>query len=167
MSASGIGMVDNYIQRILDWPAPKTMKEMNSMLGFFSYYRSFIPAFSEYTYEMNAEKKKKKLEWTETMAKNLEKLKEAFKTASIRSVPKFDLPEIFQLTTDYSGKAISAILSQVQDGKERLIAACGRKTTDAESRYASWKGEMSAVVYGIRKFFSILSFRKFQINLNS
>ena len=167
LSASGIGMVDNYIQRILDWPAPKTVKEMNSMLGFFSYYRSFIPAFSEYTYEMNAEKKKKKLEWTETMAKNLEKLKEAFKTASIRSVPKFDLPEIFQLTTDYSGKAISAILSQVQDGKERLIAACGRKTTDAESRYASWKGEMSAVVYGIRKFSSILSFRKFQINTDS
>ncbi len=35
---------------------------------------------------------------------------------------------MFQLTTDYSCRAISTILSQAQDRKEQLIAAMGCKT---------------------------------------
>ncbi len=87
--------------------------------------------------------------------------------APIRAPPRFDLPAVFQLTTDYSSRAISAILSQVQGGEERLIAALGRKTTDPETRYPSWKGKMAAIMYRIRKFHSILSYRSFQINTDS
>ncbi|MCP3664111.1 MAG: hypothetical protein GY696_16745, partial [Gammaproteobacteria bacterium] len=63
--------------------------------------------------------------------------------------------------------AISAILSQVQDGQERLIAAVGRKTTTAERNYASYKGEMAAVICGCRKFNPILSYRRFVLNTDS
>ncbi|MCP3668741.1 MAG: hypothetical protein GY696_40705, partial [Gammaproteobacteria bacterium] len=56
---------------------------------------------------------------------------------------------------------------QVQDGQERLIAAVGRKTTNAERNYASYKGEMAAVIFGCRKFNSILSYRRFVLNTDS
>ncbi|MCP3666293.1 MAG: hypothetical protein GY696_27965, partial [Gammaproteobacteria bacterium] len=84
-----------------------------------------------------------------------------------RVPPLFDLEEPFQLTTDFSSKAISAILSQVQDGQERLIVAVGRKTTTAERNYASYKGEMAAVIFGCRKFNPILSYRRFVLNTDS
>jgi fatty-acid desaturase len=43
----------------------------------------------------------------------------------------------------------------------------GRKATDPETSYLSCKGEMAAIMYGIRKFHSILSYRTFQINTDS
>ncbi|MCP3668390.1 MAG: hypothetical protein GY696_38875, partial [Gammaproteobacteria bacterium] len=45
--------------------------------------------------------------------------------------------------------------------------AMGRKTTDTEKRYPSWKGEASAIVFRIRKYQHILSFKKFIINTDS
>ena len=116
---------------------------------------------------MNAQKTAKVLEWTEEMSPKLTQLKEKFAAAPIRSLPRFNIEEPYQLTTDFSSKAISAILSQVQDGQERLIAAVGRKTRTAEKNYATYKGEMSAVIFGCRKFNHILSYRRFVLNTDS
>ena len=115
------------------------------------------------TAEMNAQKTLKVLEWTEDMTAKLAQLKEKFAVTPIR----FDIDEPFQLTTDFSIKAISAILSQVQDGQERLIAAVGRKNTTAEKNYPSYKGEMSAVIFGCCKFNHILSYSWFVLDTDS
>ena len=64
----------------------------------------------------------------------------------------------FILTTDFSAKGMSAILSQVQNGKERLIACSGRKCTPPEQSYASIKGELAAIIYGLRKYESFLRY---------
>ncbi|MCP3662411.1 MAG: hypothetical protein GY696_07945 [Gammaproteobacteria bacterium] len=141
-------MIPGNVRRIQDWHSPKTVAELNLLLGFFGYYRSFIRRFSEMTCDMNDQKKLKKLSWSEEMEKELRALKQEFKDAPIRAVPVFDIDEPFKLTTDFSMKAMSAILSQVQDGHERLIVAMGHKMTDAEPPYPSWKGEASAVIYG-------------------
>jgi transposase InsO family protein/dUTPase len=167
LSEEGIAMQDAYIARILDWPAPENPRDLMALLGFFGYYRAFIPEYADLTYEMNQQKTARELAWTPEMSTQLEQLKNKFRDAPIRAPPRFDLPAVFQLTTDYSCRAISAILSQVQGGEERLIAALGRKTTDPETRYPSWKGEMAAIMYGIRKFHSILSYKSFQINTDS
>ena len=58
---NGIGMQQEYVKSILEWPAPKTVKQMNTFLGFVSYYRSFIPDISQLTNEMNAQRKCKQL----------------------------------------------------------------------------------------------------------
>ena len=167
LSSDGISMIDSYMDRIKEWPVPTTTKELNTMLGFFGYYRSFIKSFASLTAEMNEQKKKLKLEWTPTMDENFKTLKEEFLKSPVRAPPRFNSPEPFQLTTDYSSTAIAAVLSQVQDGEERVIGCMGRKCTGAEKRYPSWKGEMSAIIYGIRKFHHILSYKKFIINTDS
>ena len=71
------------------------------------------------------------------MSDKIRQLKEKFVTAPIRVLPRFELEAPFQLTTNFSSKAISGILSQEQDGQERLIAAVGCKTTLAERNYPS------------------------------
>ena len=95
---------------------------------------------------MNAQKKSEKLEWTAIMQEKFEKLKDAFKRNPIRSYWRYDLEDKFILTTDYSKENLGAILSQMQEGKERMIAATGRKMTRYEKNYISHKGELSAII---------------------
>ena len=38
----------------------------------------------------------------------------------------------------------------MQEGKERMIAATERKTTQYERNYPSHKGELSAIIYGLK-----------------
>ena len=45
----GISTDPAKVQKIMDFPTPKDVHEVRSILGFFSYYRHFIPHYSEIT----------------------------------------------------------------------------------------------------------------------
>ena len=167
VSENGVAMRKEYVDKILEWPRPETNKELQTFLGFLSYYRQFIADFSKLTSDMNGQKKKDKLEWTEQMSNDFEELKNQFRHAPIRGYPRYDLPEPFILTTDWSKKAVGGVLSQVQDGAERMIACVGRKCTKHEANYASVKGELAALVFAVRKFEHLLRYRKFIVKTDS
>ena len=79
VSEEGIGMQSEYMDRIVNWPTPKTTKQLQSWLGFVNYYRSFIQNFSVLTAEMNVQRREKTLKWTEVMEEKFKELKEKFK----------------------------------------------------------------------------------------
>ena len=161
VSAQGIKMKPSYVEKIADWPAPKTIKELNTFLGFCGYYRTFIKDFSMLTNEMNSMKKETKLVWNDVLEEKFKLLKEEFSKMPVRSYPDYSSDEPFQVAVDFSMENVAAVLSQVQDGQERFIAGVGRKTTKYERNYHSCKGELSAIIYALRKFEHILRFRKF------
>ena len=167
VSGDGIRMRPDYVDKIMKWPNPKNGKELRSLLGFMSYYRSFIPLYSALTAELNGQRLVKTVTWTPTMGKCLEQLKEEFLKDRIRAYPRWDISDPFILTTDFSSEAIAAIVSQRQDGEEKFIAAAGRKTTKYEANYPSVKGELAAVIFAVKKFEHLLRFRKFQIVTDS
>ena len=167
VSEEGVKMKPSYVEKIVNWPAPKTVKELNTVLGFLGYYRSFIPKFSELTNSMNAQKKEKTLVWTKEMNESFEALKQEFTKMPVRSYPDYQSEEPFELALDFSAKNVAAILSQKQGGKERFIGAAGRKTTKYEKNYHSCKGELAAIIYGLRKFEHILKYKKFVIHTDS
>ena len=110
---------------------------------------------------MNSQRKEVKLVWNEELEKNFKLLKEEFSKMPVRSYPDYNSDEPFQLAVDFSKDNIAAILSQVQGGQERFIAASGRKTTKYEKNYHSCKGELSSIIYGLRKYEHLLKFKKF------
>ena len=167
LSKDGLQMVPQYVEKILSWPRPNTVKELNSLVGMLTYYSSFIPEFSKLMAPLNAQKKAKRIDWTEECEQNFQALKRKFQEAPIRSVPDFRSGKPFKITTDWSGTAIGAVLSQEQDGQERMIAAGGRKCTKGETRYPSWKGELCALVYSLRKYHHILSFAPFEVHTDA
>ena len=128
VSGEGIRMRPDYVEKILQWPNPTDGKQLRSLLGFMSYYRSFIPNYSQLTAEMNSQRLEKKVQWTPTMEKCLEQLKEEFMKDRIRAYPRWDIDEPFELTTDFSKEALAVIVSQKQDGKEKCFAAAGRES---------------------------------------
>ena len=81
----GVCMREDYVTKITEWPTPKTVKELSSFLGVVRYYRSFIPKFAEITHDMNAQKRKKELQWNEDLQNKFEHLKKLFAERPIRA----------------------------------------------------------------------------------
>jgi len=94
---------------------------MSSFLGFTGYYRVLIPRYSALTNRINSLKKAEKFVWTEDMEKDFLELKAEFSAGRIQAYPDFDSDEPFILTTDWSSLNILGILSQKQEGVERLL----------------------------------------------
>jgi len=130
-------MIDEYVQKIVNWPAPATGKDLARCSGFFSYYRSFLPDYSKLTSDMNTQKYNHTGVWRDKMIKNFQTLKDAFAKAPICAAPDLDSGEELILTTEYSSEAVGWVLRQVQQGQERMIAAGGRKCNLAERHYPS------------------------------
>ena len=161
VSEEGVKMQDEYVRKIVEWPRPSTTKELNSFLGFRGYYRTFIPRFSELTNELNSMRKESKIVWSEEIERKFIELKEEFSKKPIRAYPDYNSGEPFQVAVDFSKENVAGILSQVQNGQEKFIAAAGRKTTKYERNYHSTKGELSAIIYALRKWEHILRFKQF------
>jgi hypothetical protein len=80
--------------------------------------------------------------------------------------PNFESPLI--LTTDASKIAVAAILSQVQDRVERLIAYASRQMNKAEQAYSASEAGMLALVLATKYFRCYMYGRRFleQITLH-
>ena len=154
---------------VRNWPVPKTAKDIQIFLGKTGYYRKFIKNYSaialplsDYIKQANEVKNfHVELKLSPEAITSFNDLKNALCNAPILAFPDFESSEPFILDTDFSGQNIGAVLSQKQDGKERVIAYGARKLLPREASYASNKGEMLACVYFIEKFKYFLSHRKF------
>merc|ERR1712208_269151 len=80
---------------------------------------------------------------------------------------QYQNPNLFEVSVDFSKNCLGAVLTQVQEGKERLLSASGRKCTKYESNYSSWKGELAAVLFALKKFRHILLYRKFILHTDN
>ncbi len=56
------------------------------------------------------------------------------------------------LDTDASKEAVGAVLSQIQDGQEKVVAYSSHSMNTHEKRYCVTRKEMLAVVKAVRKF---------------
>lgn len=68
---------------------------------------------------------------------------------------------MFVLDTDASNDSIGTVLSQIQDGKETVIAYASRTFSSAEKNYCVTRKEMLALVYFVKHFKQYLLGREF------
>ena len=148
VSAAGISVPDRYTKIIEVWPEPQTLRDVRTFLGKVSYYRRFIPGFSgeasALTDLTKKEDESKEFVVTAAALAAFHKLKNLLSSSHILAYPQFDSEQPFIVDTDWSGDpgAIGGVLSQQQDGEERVIAYGARKLNDAEKNYSSHKGEL-------------------------
>jgi len=74
-----------------------------------------------------------------------------------------DFTKQFILTTDASGKALGAILSQGETGSDLPIAYSSRTLNNAECNYSATELECLAIIFGVKTFRPYLYGRKFTI----
>ena len=74
-----------------------------------------------------------KFHWDESCQEAFETLKRALTSALVLGYPRQEGQMV--LNTDASGAAVGAVLSQIQDGKEIVLAYRGKSLLPAETNY--------------------------------
>ena len=111
------------LEAVTTWPRPKNVTEVRSFLGFCSYYRRFVRGFAAIATPLTAlTEKDRRFEWGQECQEAYEALRGALVKAPILAYPDPSLESPMILDTDASQFAIGAVLSQMQEGVERVIA---------------------------------------------
>ncbi len=85
ISPEGVAMDDKKVQSILNWPQPKTVKELQRFLGFANFYRRFIRNFSTVAAPLTSLLRggRQRLDWSPSAQHTFLQLKDRFTTAPI------------------------------------------------------------------------------------
>ncbi len=166
VSDKGVRIDPKDLDAVRAWKAktPTTVGEVRRMLGFLSYYRSYVQDFSRIAkpiYDLLQVKQgtgsvqtkpravgkknvqlpsRTPIEWKEEHQRILCRLVEALTTPPVLAYPDFDLP--FTLHTDASEQGLGAVLYQRQAGKMRVIGYGSRTLTPAERNYRLHSGKL-------------------------
>lgn len=163
ISAEGVSTDLAKIEAVKQWPVPSRVTDVRSFLGLASYYRRFIQDFAEIAAPLHrlTAKTTEKFKWTPECDRAFRVLKEKLVSAPVLAFPCFG--EEFVVDCDASDYGLGAVISQRQDGDERVIAYASRVLEDRERRYSTTKKEMLAMVYAIKHFRHYLYGRPFTV----
>jgi transposase InsO family protein len=162
VNEEGVAPDPSKVKAIREFPRPKKVRDIRAFLGLSGYYRAFIRNYAAMSRPLTQlTKKDEKFIWTDFQQRAFDNLKAALTSESVLAHPRFDQP--FILSTDASDYAISAILSQLQNGKERPISFASRMLNTAERNYSTTQKELLAVVFGTQIHRCFLYGRKFKI----
>lgn len=151
VSQDGIATDHGKLQAVDRWPVPKNLTELRSFLGLASYYRRFVLGFASIADPLHRLLNKgERFTWNEDCDNAFKKLKRCLVTAPVLAYPNPKLP--FLIDVDASGTGIGGVLSQVQNGQERVVAYYSRSLTKAERRYCVTRRELLALVAVCRQF---------------
>lgn len=173
ISRSGTQIDYRKLQGMDDWQQP-TAQTIESYLGLFNYFRSFIPYYSNVVAPLD--RVRKQFEWNQEQQEAWETMKTLLVNAPIIHYP--DFKKRFYVATDGSRRGISATLFQLQDGNEddldetlfiphgqkqrhSYISFQSRALSATEKRYSATKIEMLAVSFALIRFRHYLLGRKF------
>ena len=165
VSAKGVSTDPAKIEVVTQWPRPQNKKEVRSFLGLCSYYRRFVPAFADIArplHELTEERCA--FVWSLECQQAFDELKTRLTTAPILALPNNE--EDFILDTDASDVGVGAVLSQVTDGQERVMAYYSQALTKAEKNYCVTRRELLAVIKAIGHFHHYLYGRKFLVRVD-
>ena len=162
VSKEGVGTDPEKTRAIESWPEPKNVSQLRSFLGTCSYYRRFIGGYANIAKPLHILTEKNRVfSWNEDAQEAFEKLKTALVTSPILAYP--DPESMFILDTDASDHGIGSVLSQIQEGKERVIAYFSRTLNKPERRYCVTRKELLAVVVSVKNFHHYLFGKRFLI----
>lgn len=150
VSREGIHTDPEKIRAVHEFPQPTNVKEARRFIGFASWYRRFVPDFSKIVTPLTKlTKKDVKFHWDTPQQEAFSLLKRKLTEAPILCCP--DFTKTFHLQTDASNEGLGAVLYQIIDGHEKVIAYGSRTLNDAEKKYSVTEKECLAVVWGIYK----------------
>ena len=159
VSARGISIPSEYTSVINDWPIPNSIKTLRAFLGKCGYYRRFIADYTSISAPLVQYTKQDQHEGIPHLHRDsaavtaFRTMKKKLMSSPILAYPQFyGKPFISDTDFNVDPGEIGGVLSQEQDGQERVIACGARRLQPRERNYASTKGELLAVIF----FFAVL-----------
>ena len=151
VSEKGVATDPEKTKAVQDWETPRSVKDVKAFLGFTGYYRRFIPNYADKAEPLvSLLRKNVPFQWKEAQRSSFETLKKCLVGPTVLAYPD---PKIsFVLDTDASDCGIGGVLSQVQDGVERVVAYGSRSLSAAEKNYCTTRKELLAIVWFMEHF---------------
>ena len=160
VSAEGVAVDPAKIAKVIAWPTPKSLTQLRSFLGLCAYYRKFIKSFSTVAKPFyRLMEKGQAFLFCQLCQEAFNALKTALTQAPILAYPRIDAP--FVLDTDASNVGIGAVLSQVQEGVERVISYSSKTLNRHQRNYCVTRREMLAVVFHVEYYQHYLHGKEF------
>ena len=162
LSAEGVRPATDNIEKIVSWNPPTNVKQVQSFLGMANYYRRFIKDYSTIARPLiDLTKKNQKFHWNDKCQAAFTKLQTLLTASSIMAHPRDEAD--FILDTDACDVSIGAVLSQIQNGVERVIAYGSKSLDKCQRNYCVTDRELLAVRYFTEYYRSYLLGRKFLV----
>lgn len=162
VNGKGVATDPAKVAAVAEWPQPTNAKELQSFLGLASYYRRFVRGFATVAAPLHRLTNQGcRFEWDEACSAAFHQLKEALVRAPVLAYP--DPLRPFIVDTDASGVGVGAVLSQVGEAGERVVAYYSCSLNQPARNYCVTRRELLAVVMAVRRFRPYLLGNKFTL----
>ena len=148
-----VAVPEQRVAALANYIRPITKKTLRSFLGCISYYRRFIPQYSDMSALLTPSTSvsaPKVVAWTVDMDRAFGKLKVSLCNTVSLTIPS--ILGIFTLHTDASGFGIGACLHVIRDEQEIPVAFYSRQLQGAEKNYSITELETLAIVASLKHF---------------
>ena len=156
---------------IKEFKEPEDIKSVRSFIGMANYFRCHVKGFAQISAHLTALLRKDS-KWKggplpDKAKQAFLRLKQILASEPVMAYPRTGSP--FILTTDAAtgteevAGGFGAVLSQIQNGKEVVIAYASRTMRSHERNYSPFLAEMAASLFGIDEFCNHLKGRRFTL----
>ena len=149
ISEEGIKSDEQKIEAIKSLPVQTCVREVRSFIGMSSYYRRFIPNFSQIAEPIIAlTRKYAHFKWSDTHQRTFEYLKDSLTAVPLLVHPDSNKPYV--LYTDSSDTYIGACLTQECDGDEKPIYYLSHKLSRSQCKWSVVEKEAFAIHFALQ-----------------
>ena len=160
VSASGVRPLQSNVEAVANTTRPINAQQVHSFLSTANYYLKFVRDFATVAEPLRRLLRKEvEFEWTDECQYAFDEIKRQL--TSRPTLAHFDINARTIVSTDASGVALGAVLSQVQRGEERPIAYASRTLNSYERTYSVGEREALACIWAIEHWHYYLYGRKF------
>jgi len=135
ISSKGMEIQKENVEGVLNWPAPRNVKEVQKFLGLANYYRRFIKDFAKIVAPLHIlVRKEQKWKWEKEQKEVFGKIKAVFMTEPVLAIP--DIDREMRVETDTSIYVTKGVLSmKCENGKWRPVAFISKLLNATEQNY--------------------------------
>ncbi|MEO0454665.1 MAG: reverse transcriptase family protein [Verrucomicrobiota bacterium] len=147
ISSEGVEVDDTKTAAIRHWPVPTCVSELRAFLGLAGYYRKYVRHYAEIARPLfKLTNKGVRFAWSTECQTAFDELRARLCNPPILAYPDLAEESAFIIDCDASDFAVGGVLSQVQDGHERVIAFASQTMTKSERNYCVTQKEMLSLV---------------------
>jgi len=155
INAEGIKPNKSHLEKALQIKKPENKKDIQSVMGFFNFFREFIKDFSKKTLFLTDKLSTETFQWSAEDEKELSSLKEELLKEPVL-IP-YDINKEILIETDASQRAIAAIITQ----NGHPITYLSKKLSTAQKNWSNIEREAYAIFWTITKMRRMLLGRQF------
>jgi hypothetical protein len=159
LTDKGLMPDESHVKAIAEFPAPRTVKQVQRFLGMAGFYRRFIRNFSEIARPLSRlSRSDVAWKWTDEEQAAFDILRMKLATEPVMLIYP-DLTKPFVISCDSSGFAIGAVLEQISpvDNLLHPVAYAAKTLKPVETRYGATQLECYAVVWSMRHFYPYIA----------